>query len=187
MPEWVPRSRLIVSAAEDFLLWLFDATGSPDALGSRVALAWIGGLPDGRSPMIHQVVAPTHRRAVTEFLIAAPISKDEPHPGATWFREHDVPDDAVPTPDFWEAHASYESTRAYARGVCTALGWALGVIDDILHMTPAYWEDGSRLSDADRQACGDVLDALTRRPVPPPARPTLSRRRPERAATSWIA
>jgi hypothetical protein len=51
VPEWVQRSRLVVAAAEDFLLWLFGATGSPDVLGSRVALAWVGGIAAG-SPML---------------------------------------------------------------------------------------------------------------------------------------
>jgi hypothetical protein len=35
VPEWVPRSRLVVAAAEDFLLWLFGETGSPEALGGH--------------------------------------------------------------------------------------------------------------------------------------------------------
>lgn len=62
VPEWVTRSRLIVSATEDFLLWLFSETGSPEALGSRLALAWIGGIDDTTSPMVHADAAPTKRR-----------------------------------------------------------------------------------------------------------------------------
>ena len=41
-----------------------------------------------------------------------------------------------------------------------ALGWALGLIDDPAHMTPTHRDDGSALSDRERQEYGDVLRKL---------------------------
>src|SRR3954453_12231712 len=152
VPEWVPRSRLMVSAAEDFLLWLFGATGSPEVLGSRVALAWVGGIDDARSPMINQRVEPTKRRVMTEFLIAAPISAGEPYPGAAWFRAEGLPAQVVPSAEFWQAHAGFAATRGYARGSASGFGWVLGVIEDLAHLTPLYWEDGG--GDVSRGSAG---------------------------------
>ena len=187
VPQWVTRSRLIVSATEDFLLWLFGETGSPEVLGSRLALAWIGGIDDTTSPMVHSAAAPTKLRAITEFMIAEAISKGEPYPSAAWFGEGGLPADEAPSRDFWEAHAGYAGTRSYALGVAAAIGWAFGVIEDVAMMTPVYWEDGSKLSDGDRLACASTLRDLSRRPMPPPPRPQLSGRRPVGAAGSWIA
>src|SRR5690242_18402268 len=112
VPEWVSRSRLIVSAAEDFLLWLFGATGSPEVLGSRVALAWVGGIDNTRSPMINQRVEPTRRRVMTEFLIAAPISAGEPYPGQAWFQDEGIAAESLPSAEFWDVHASFDGTRS---------------------------------------------------------------------------
>jgi hypothetical protein len=187
VPDWVPRSRLIVSAAEDYLLWLFGATGSPEVLGSLVALAWVGGIDDTRSPMINQWVEPTKRRVMTEFLIAAPISAGEPYPGQAWFQDEGIPFEVVPSAEFWQAHVGFEATRSYARGISSALGWVLGVIDDLAHLTPVYWEDGAEMCHEDRQACARVLRTIEVRPLPAPARPRLSRPRPEDPRTSWIA
>jgi hypothetical protein len=187
VPEWVTRSRLIVSATEDFLLWLFGETGSPDVLGSRLALAWIGGLDDTTSPMVHAAAPPTKRRAIAEFMIAEAISQGEPYPGAGWFAERHLPVTEVPPAEFWQVHAGYAGTRSYALGVATAVGWAFGVIEDVATMTPVHWEDGAELSDGDRQVCAAALRALSTRPTQPHPRPQLSRRRPVGAADSWIA
>jgi hypothetical protein len=187
VPEWVPRSRLMVSAAEDFLLWLFGATGSPEVLGSRVALAWVGGIDDTRSPMINQRVEPTKRRVMTEFLIAAPISAGEPYPGAAWFRAEGLPAQVVPSAEFWQAHAGFAATRGYARGSASGFGWVLGVIEDLAHLTPLYWEDGAEMCHADRLACARLLRKIEVRPLPAPARPRLSRPGPEDPRTSWLA
>lgn len=177
MPEWVQRPRMVVSATEDFLLWVFGQTGSPEALGSRVALAWLGGLDDQTSPMIHRPAEPTQQRALTEFLITYPISTGEPYPAAQWFTEQGLALDDVPTRAFWDAHASYESTRSYARGVSIALGWALGAIDDPTLMTPLHCEDGTTIPDDERLECARMLHTLSVRPLPPPPRPHLSPRR----------
>jgi hypothetical protein len=120
-------------------------------------------------------------------MTAEPISKDEPYPGASWFCDQGVPADAVPSAEFWDAHAGYEATRSYAQGVAIALGRVLGVIDDLTYMTPVYWEDGSKLSDADRRGCAEVLHTISVRPLPAPPRPQLSRPRPAHRDTSWIA
>lgn len=174
VPEWVPRSRLVVAAAEDFLLWLFGETGSPETLGSRVSLAWVGGIHP-TSPTIGQSVEASKRRAITEFMIADLISAGAPYPGAAWFGERGIPADSVPSAEFWEVHIGYASTRSHAHGIALAVGWVLGVIDELTYLTPVHWEDGTPLSDVDRQACANVLHAISVRPLPPPTRPQLSR------------
>lgn len=186
VPEWVPRSRLVVAAAEDFLLWVFGETGSPEALGSRVALAWVGGIHP-TSPMIGQSVEPTQRRVITEFFITESIAAGDPYPGAAWFRDHGILADDAPSEEFWDVHTGYESTRSHAQGITLALGWALGPIEELTFLTPMHGEDGALLPDADRQACAEVLHAISVRPLPPPARPQLSRRRSTAAAVSWLA
>ena len=186
MPEWVPRSRLIVAAAEDFLLWLFGETGSPEALGSRVALAWIGGI-HATSPLIGQPVEATRRRAITEFFIADPISTGAPYPGAAWFRDRGIPAAAAPSEEFWEVHTGYESTRSHARGITLALGWVLGAIEELRLLTPVHEENGALLPDGDRQACANVLHAIEVAPLLAAARPLLSRRRSPTATASWLA
>ena len=187
MPEWVSRSRLIVSATEAFLLWLFGETGSPEVLGSRLALAWIGGIDDTTSPMVHAAASPTKRRVITEFMIAEAISQGEPYPGEPWFAEQGLPAGEVPSQGFWEAHASYTAMRSYALGVTSAVGWAFGVIEDVAMMTPVYWEDGSELSAGDRRVCAASLRELSTRPIQRRPQPQLSRRRPVGAAGSWLA
>ncbi|MBN9099391.1 MAG: hypothetical protein J0I49_14945 [Pseudonocardia sp.] len=186
MPGWVQRHRLVVAAAEDFLLWVFDRTGSPEALGSRVSLAWIGGLTDGQAPMTHRTVDAERDGAIAEFEVAAQISAGESYPPAQWWVDLGIQSVDVPSAGFWEAHAGYASTRSYAQGVAVALGWALGVIDDITLMTPRFYEDGSQLSDDERQRCAEVLHALSVTPLPPPPRPQLAGR-PARGTASWLA
>lgn len=186
MPTWVRRPRLVVSGTEDFLLWLFDRTGSPDALGSRVALAWLGGLDDQTSPMIHRLAEPTEQRARIEFLIASSISTSDQYPPAEWFGQYGLTGDDVPTREFWAAHVAYESTRSYARGVTIALGWVLGAIDDPTMLTPLYREDGSTIPDDERLECARVLHTLSVRPLPAPPRPRMSPR-PTCDRESWIA
>lgn len=185
MPAWVRRPRAVVSATEDFLLWVFGETGSPEALGSRSTLAWLGGV-DGESPMIHRHADPTQQRALTEFLIAYPMSTGDPYPAMEWFAEQGLAPDDVPTRGFWEAHAGYESTRCYAGGVSVALGWALGAIDDATLMTPLHCEDGRMIPDDERLECARVLHTLSVRPMPAPARPRLSPCRVP-GPDSWIA
>jgi hypothetical protein len=187
VPEWVTRSRMIVSATEDFLLWLFGETGSPEVLGSRLALAWIGGIDDTTSPMTHAAAAPTQRRGIAEFMVAEAISNGEPYPGPPWFAEQCLPTGEAPSQGFWEVHAGYAATRSYALGVTTAVGWAFGVVEDVAMMTPVYWEDGTELSDGDRRVCAATLRDLSTRPIQPRPQPRLSRRRPVGAAGSWLA
>lgn len=187
VPAWVTRSRLVVSATEDFLLWLFEATGSPEVLGSRVALAWIGGIDDLMTPMSQRLAEPTQQRAITEFMLAEAIWKTEPYPDMAWFHAHGVPGGEEPSRRFWETHAGWASTRSYAMGIAAAVGWAMGVIDDPAHMTPVMWEDGSEMSDEDRQACAEVLWSLSTNPIRPAPRPGLSKRRPDGAPGSWLA
>lgn len=177
VPDWVRRPVLVVAGTEDFLLWVYGQTGSPEVLGSRVTLAWIGGIEDQTSPMIHQAGEATTGRASTEFLIAEPISTGAPYPTARWWSERALAPDEVPSREFWDAHVGYESTRSYARGVAVALGWAFGVIDDPTHMTPVCYEDGSTIPEEERLECARVLHTLSVRPVPAPARPRLSARR----------
>lgn len=185
--EWVTRSRLIVSATEEFLLWLFAATGSPEVLGSRVALAWIGGIDDATSPVSQRRAEPTQRRAIAEFMIAESIWKAEPYPDMAWFHAQGLPAGEEPSRGFWEVHAGWASTRSYAKGVAAAVGWAMGVIDDPAHMAPVMWEDGSPMSEDDRQACAEVLWSLSTNPIAPPPRPRLSKQRPDGAPGSWLA
>lgn len=186
VPDWVQRPRTVVSATEDFLLWLFAQTGSPEALGSRVALAWLGGLDDEPSPMLHRRAEPTHQCALTEFLVTYPISTGDPYPRASWFTEQGLVLAEVPTQTFWDAHAAYESTRSYARGVAIALGWVLGAIDDPTLMTPLHREDGTTIPDDERLECARTLHTLSVRPIPAPPRPRLSPR-PAPGAGSWTA
>ncbi len=186
VPDWVTRSRLIVAATEEFLLWLYGQTGSPDALGSRVALAWVGGCDDvGRSPMTHRPFEPTQRRAIGEFMVAEAISRGKDYPPSDWFAGHIITGGDVPERSFWEAHAGWESTRSYARGVTTALGWAFGAIERAEIMTPRFYEDGTEIPAADREACALLLRALTVRPVSTPPYPALTRHTVDRPA-SWI-
>lgn len=187
VPEWVQRSRLIVAAAEEFLLWLYGQTGSPDALGSRVALAWVAGCDDvSGAPMTHCPFEPVQRRAIGEFMVAEAISGAKPYPPASWFDQYGITGEDVPTRSFWEAHAGWESTRSYARGVTIALGWLFGAIDRAEMMTPQFYEDGAEIPEADREACAQLLHSLSVRPMPAPPYPVLVRHTVDRAA-SWIA
>lgn len=185
VPGWVQRPMLVVAGTEDFLLWVFGQTGSPEVLGSRLSLAWLGRLDDHTSPMIHRPAEPTEPRARTEFMIASSISTGDAYPELEWWAQRDLVPDDVPSREFWEAHAGYESTRSFARGVAVALGWAFGVIDDPAHMTPVFRDDGTRLSDQEREDCARVLHTLSVRPLPAPARPNLSSR--PATQNSWIA
>ncbi|MGH3615382.1 MAG: hypothetical protein ACRDRK_22850 [Pseudonocardia sp.] len=187
VPEWVTRSRLIVAATEEFLLWLYGQTGAPDALGSRVALAWVGGCDDvSGSPMTHRPFGPAQRRAVGEFMVAEAISGAKPYPPVGWFEEFGVGGEDVPARAFWESHAGWESTRSYARGVTVALGWLFGAIEPAEVMTPRFYEDGVEIPDVDRQACAQTLHDLSVRPLPAPAYPVLTRHTVDRVR-SWTA
>lgn len=187
VPEWVQRSWLIVAATEEFLLWLYGQTGSPDALGSRVALAWVGGCDDvNSSPMTHRPFGPVQRRAIGEFMVAEAISNAQPYPLPDWFAGHGITGQDVPARSFWESHAEYESTRSFARGVTVALGWAFGAIERAEIMTPRFYEDGVEISEADREACAQLLHTLSVQPVPAPPYLVLARHTVDRAA-SWIA
>lgn len=167
-------------------MWVYGQTGSPEALGSRSALAWLGGIDGETSPMIHRPAEPTQQRALTEFLIAYPISTGVPYPAAGWFGEQGLSSDEVPSQAFWDAHAGYESTRCYAGGVAVALGWALGAIDDPTLMTPLHYEDGSTIAEGERLECARVLHTLSVHPLPVPVRPRLSIRRATDQG-SWIS
>lgn len=185
VPGWVKRPMLVVAGTEDFLLWVFGQTGSPEVLGSRLSLAWLGRLDDQTSPMIHCAAEPIESRALAEFMIASSISTGDGYPPPEWWSERRVVPDDVPSRGFWDAHAGYESTRSFARGVSVALGWAFGVIDDPAHMTPVFREDGSTLSEQERDGCAQVLRTLSVQPLPAPARPKLAARPAGRG--SWIA
>lgn len=185
VPGWVQRPMLVVAGTEDFLLWVFGQTGSPEVLGSRLSLAWIGRLDGQTSPMVHRPAEPIKSRALAEFMIASSISTGDAYPPPEWWSQRRLPGGDVPSREFWGAHAGYESTRSFARGVSVALGWAFGVIDDPAHMTPVFREDGSKLSEQERQDCAQVLRTLSVQPLPAPARPVLAVRAAGR--DSWIA
>lgn len=185
MPDWVQRSRLVVAGTEDFLLWVFGQTGSPEALGSRVSLAWLMSDPGQSSPMIHRPAVPTQSRAGAEFMIASAISTGEAYPPPDWWTGQGIDPNDVPPQEFWDAHAGYAATRSYARGVAVALGWAYGVIDNPALMTPVNCEDGSPLSDEERQGCAQVLHALSVRPLPVPPRPLVAARQ-RGGEGSWL-
>jgi hypothetical protein len=165
IPEWVRRPVSVVSGTEAFLLWVFGRTDSPEALGSRVALAWLGELVtaaplSGRSDPISEA------RALAEFGIAKGVADGAPYPDAEWWAGRGLGLDATPSRRWWESNAAYGYSRSYARGVAIAIAWALGVIEDPAFMAPFRREDGSDIPEWERADYARVLRKLSQPPAP---------------------
>lgn len=171
VPVWVRPPAAVVASTEDFLLWVYGRTNSPEALGSRSALGWIGGL-DVTAPLSSRSEAPSQRRALSEFMLASRVSEQEPYPEVAWWREQGYePGQALPH-EWWEANSGYGVSRAYAQGIALALGWAFGTIDDPTLLTPIHRDDGSEIPTADRAEYARVLRKLSdRTPVAGAHRP----------------
>lgn len=186
VPTWVGRSLPSVATTEDFLLQVYGDTGSPEAFGTWAALAWVGGLPEWGSPILHSSAEPTARRASTELEVAKDITCGHPFPSADWWAGEDLRADEVPSREFWEAHAGYESTRCVARGVAMGLAWTFGVAAPD-KLVPRHREDGTLLSDHDQEECRLVLRELTVRPRKPPRLRLSPRPVPDDPRRDWRA
>jgi hypothetical protein len=149
VPGWVRRPAAVVAATEDYLLRVYGWTSSPEALGSRTALAWVGGL-DAAPPFCTHPAAPSWRTAAAVFDVAAGVMRDEPYPTAQWWAENGESLDRELSAAWWVSNAAYGHSRSYAGGVAVALGWAMGVIGDPAHMIPVHRDDGTKLLPAQR-------------------------------------
>lgn len=175
VPGWVRRPVAVVSATEHYLLRVYGWTTSPEALGSRTALAWVGRL-EPEPPFCARPVAPSWRAAVAVFEVAAGVMRAEPYPTAGWWAEKGAGLDRELSAEWWRVNAAYGHSRGHASGVAVALGWAMGVIGDPAHLVPVHRDDGTTLPDEQRARYAAALRRLSRpRPVDDRATPAVDR------------
>ena len=167
VPSWVARPLAEFAWMEHALLWTYVERGeSPEVHGARCALAWVGGaLPV--APATGETSAPTEFRTSAELIMCGTVSRGDPYPEPTWWRESGLTRfDTDERRRWWEAWAGYGWTRAIAEGAGLALAWALDATDDRLPVLPRHFEDGSRVPSDVRAECAAAIEEALTRPLP---------------------
>lgn len=164
---WVRPSLFAVAATEEFLLWLFDRTRAPQALGSWSSLSWLRAAEGERTPgPLVRHGLPTEVAAWADAAVADAIANGDPYPALSWWAVRGIDTEDRMTPEQWIPRTASLYERHYAHGVAVALGWLLGSIDDPALMAPIRDGDGECISAATRDEYRSVLRKLAE----PPAR-----------------
>ncbi len=162
VPRWVCPSLRAVSGTESFVLWLYDRTCSPEALGVWSALFWLGGADGEQTPgPLVRAGMPSEVMAVAEMRVANAIADGGAYPAPSWWARNGIDASERMTPEQWaeRVHSGYE--RHYAHGVTVALGWVLGEVHDPALMAPIRNGDGELIPEADREEYRTVLQKLS--------------------------
>jgi hypothetical protein len=91
VPAWVRLPLAAVVGTEEFLLWLFDRTRAPQALGSWSSLSWLRAA-DGEQtpgPLVRRGL-PTEVAAWADVAVADAIANAETYPPSPWWAERAI-------------------------------------------------------------------------------------------------
>jgi hypothetical protein len=167
VPEWVRPPLYAVAGTEEFLLWLFDRTRAPQALGSWSSLSWLVAAEGAQTPgpLVRRGL-PTEVAAWGDMAVADLIANAEAYPPSSWWAEQGIALGDRMAREQWAERTGSLYERHYAHGVTVALAWLLGSIDDPALMAPIRDGDGEFIPPATREEYRSVLRKLSE---PPPA------------------
>lgn len=167
VPGWVARPVAEVVWMEHALLWCYVERGkSPEVHGARCALAWVGGV-FAETPATAEQATPSEFRACAELIICGAVSRGDPYPKSSWWREAGLERfDTDARRHWWGSWSGFGWTRSIAEGAGMALGWVLDVGDDQVPVLPRHFEDGSRVPAEVRTECAAAIGEALTRPMP---------------------